>query len=59
MAKEHLKPGEKAPVSGIYEIINKNGVDTGLQRTVDKGEILPPTLKKGQTFIIKQKTKTK
>jgi hypothetical protein len=59
MAKEHLKPGQTAPVSGIYGIINKNGTATGAQRTVDKGETIPPTPKKGQTYIIKVKTKTK
>jgi hypothetical protein len=59
MAKEHLKPGQNAPVSGIYAIINKNGKDTGVERTSDKGEKLPPTLKKGQTYVIKDKTKTK
>ena len=59
MAKEHLKPGQTAPDSGIYGINNKNGNDTGVERTVDKGETLPPTPKKGQTYFIKHKAKTK
>lgn len=59
MSKNHLKPGEKAPVSGIYRINNRNGNDTGAERTVDKNEKLPPTPKKGQTYEIKRKSKTK
>ena len=59
MAKTPLKPGNKAPVSGQYGIINKTGKDTGIERTVVKGETLPPTPKEKQTYIIKDKTKTK
>jgi hypothetical protein len=58
MPKEPLKPGNKAPVSGQYGIRDKNGKDTGSERTVVKNEPLPPTPKPGQTYVIKDKTKT-
>jgi hypothetical protein len=59
MSKKPLKPGEKAPQSGIYGIVNRYGNDTGVERTVDKNEKLPPTPKKGQNYVIKRKSKTK
>lgn len=59
MAKSGLKPGQKAPASGQYGIKDKNGKDTGVERTVVKNEPLPPTPKKGETYVIKDKTKTK
>jgi hypothetical protein len=49
--------GQKAPVSGQYEIINNKGNRTGIERTVTKGEPLPPTLKKGQEYRLADKTK--
>jgi hypothetical protein len=36
------RPGEKAPVSGEYEIIGPRGGDTGKERTSIQGERLPP-----------------
>ena len=47
MAKE-IKPGEKAPASGQYEIIGPRGGKTGKERTVVRGEPLPPTPGPGQ-----------
>jgi hypothetical protein len=46
MAKSY-KPGQKAPVSGQYGIRGERGGDTGKERTVVKGEPLPPTPKPG------------
>lgn len=57
MAGKVLKPGHKAPVSGQYAIIDKDGRDTGVERTVVEGEPLPPTPQKGQTFVLKDKTR--
>jgi hypothetical protein len=37
------KPGETAPRSGQYEIVGPRGGGTGKERTVTKGEPLPPT----------------
>lgn len=45
-----LKPGEKAPLSGQYEIIGQRGGRTGEERTVVKREPLPPTPKPGQGY---------
>ena len=52
-----LKPGEKAPASGQYEIIGPRGGRTGEERTVVKKEPLPPPPEKGQKYILVDKTK--
>ncbi len=57
MADEKLKPGEKAPTSGQYGIVGPRGGDTGKERTVTKGEPLPPTPAPGQKYVLKDKTK--
>jgi hypothetical protein len=57
MAKQRLRPGQVAPASGQYGIVNRNGNKTGVERTVTKGEPLPPTPHKGQTYVIVDKTK--
>ena len=54
-----LKPGEKAPVSGQYEIIGTRGGATGKERTVVKGEPLPPTPLPGQSYHIADRTRNK
>jgi hypothetical protein len=54
-----LKPGTKAPVSGQYEMVGRNGGRTGVERTVVKNEPLPPTLAPKQAFILVDKTKTR
>ena len=56
MPKE-FKPGEKAPHSGQYERKGPRGGSTGDERTVSKGEPLPPTKKPGETYILVDKTK--
>jgi hypothetical protein len=58
MAKT-FKPGEKAPLSGQYGIVGPRGGDTGEERTVTKGEPLPPTPKSGQQFKLNDPTKHK
>lgn len=57
MAK--LKPGMTAKASGQYEIINRSGNRTGVERTVTKGEPLPPTPRSGQGYRLADKTKHK
>ena len=47
-----LKPGEKAPKSGQYEIVGPRGGSTGKERTVTKGEPMPPTPKPGQGYTL-------
>jgi hypothetical protein len=53
-----IKPGQTAPRSGQYEIIGPRGGRTGTERTVVRGEPLPPTPKPGQTYQIVDPTKT-
>jgi len=46
------RPGEVAYRSGEYEIIGPRGGHTGKERTVVKGERLPPTPGPGQGYKI-------
>jgi hypothetical protein len=57
--KDEMKPGEKAPASAQYEIIGSRGGRTGVERTVARGEPLPPTPKPGQHYEIADRTKNK
>lgn len=52
-----LKPGETAPASGQYEIVGPRGGHTGKERTVVKGEPMPPTPKSGMGFVLVDPTK--
>jgi hypothetical protein len=45
-----MKPGTTAPRSGQYEIIGPRGGQTGKERTVVRGEPLPPTPKPGMGY---------
>jgi hypothetical protein len=47
-----LKPGDKAPHSGLYEQVGPRGGQTNKQITSVKGETLPPTNKKGSTYVL-------
>lgn len=58
MAKP-LSPGQKAPKSGQYEQVGPRGGKTGVERTVTKGEPLPPTDKKGMGYKLTDPTKHK
>jgi len=51
------KPGEKAGRSGQYEITGPRGGGTGAERTVTRGEPLPPTPEKGQRYRLVDPTK--
>lgn len=57
MAKKTFKPGEIAPASGQYEIQGPRGGDTGKERTVVRGEHLPPTPEPGQVYVLVDPTK--
>jgi len=59
MGKAPLKPGEHAPASGQYEIVGERGGHTGVERTVTKGEPLPPTPESGQGYRIVDRTKNR
>ena len=54
---EKLTPGTKAPVSGQYEIVGPRGGRTGVERTVVRGEPLPPTPNPGESYRIADRTK--
>ena len=55
---ETFHPGQKALKSGQYQIIGPNG-EKGAERTVTKGEPLPPTPIPGSTYILVDPTKNK
>jgi hypothetical protein len=55
----NLKSGHKAPRSAQYEIVGPRGGRTGEERTVVRGEPLPPTPKPGQEYLIVDPTKHK
>lgn len=56
MSKTH-KSGEKALRSGQCEITGPRGGGTGIERTVTRGEPLPPPLKSGQQYKLVDPTK--
>ena len=56
---KNFKPGDTAPFSGQYEIIGPKGGHTGTERTVVKGEPLPPTPGKSMSYHLVDKTKTR
>jgi hypothetical protein len=54
-----LKPGEKAPKSGQYEVVGPRGGNTGTEVTGVKGKTLPPTPKPGMGYQLVDPTKHK
>lgn len=52
-----LRPGSRATRSGQYEIVGARGRRTGVERTVTKGEPLPPTPKRSQSYKLVDPTK--
>lgn len=57
MSDKLYKPGQKAPRSGQYEMTGPCGGKTGVERTVTRGEPLPPSEKSGQKYVPTDKTK--
>jgi hypothetical protein len=57
--KKQFKPGETAPVSALYEILGPRGGHTGKERTVVKGEVLPPTPEPGMEYRISERAHNK
>lgn len=51
------KPGQIAPKSAQYEILGPRGGHTGEERTVVRGEPLPPTPERGQRYTPTDPTK--
>jgi hypothetical protein len=56
MAKTY-RPGQEAPKSGQYEQIGPSGGHTGEERTVTRGEPLPPTPKPYMGYRLVDPTK--
>lgn len=54
-----IKPGEKAPASGQYEVQGPRGGKTSKEVTSVKGESMPPTEKSGQTYKLVDPSKNK
>lgn len=54
----YYRPGQEAPISGQYEIVDANGRRTGRERTVVRGEPLPPTPSRGQKYCLADPTRT-
>jgi len=52
-----LKPGQTAPRSGEYQIIGPRGGKTNVERTVVRGDVLPPTPKPGSTYALSRAAK--
>lgn len=59
MNSKQLKPGAKAPVSAQYEILGPRGGHTGKERTVVRGEPLPPTPGPKQSYKIADRSRNK
>jgi hypothetical protein len=57
MKRSGFHPGQSAPVSGQYEIVGPRGGRKGTERTVVKGEPLPPTPESGMTYRLADVTK--
>ena len=53
----NFKPGEKAPASGQYMRLGPRGGETNKEVTVVKGEPLPPTTKKGESYRLVDRSK--
>jgi hypothetical protein len=56
MSSKKLPPGTPAPVSAQYEIVGPRGGRTGVERTVVRGEPLPPTRAAGEGYRIADRT---
>jgi hypothetical protein len=54
---DRLKPGQPAPRSGQYEQVGPRGGHTGEERTVTRGEPLPPTPRAGMGYKLVDPTK--
>lgn len=54
---EAFRPGQSAPRSGQYEQVGPRGGRTGEERTVTRGEPLPPTPKPGMGYVLVDPTR--
>jgi len=57
--KQILRPGERAPESGQYELVGPRGGKTGREGTAVADKPLPPTPGPGMGYVLADKTKHK
>lgn len=57
MVAKKLSPGTKASASRRYEIVGTRGGRTGVERTVVKGEPLPPSPHRNEGYRIADRTR--
>jgi hypothetical protein len=55
-SRKTVKPGERAPASGVYEVVGPRGTRTGDERTVVRGQPLPPIPKSRQSYTLRAKS---
>jgi len=48
------KPGETAQYSGLYTMVGPRGGKTNVERTVVRGEPLPPTPKPNLRYVLSE-----
>ena len=58
MKPKSWKPGEKAPLSGQYQMVGPHG-RKGPERTIVEGEPFPPAQRKNQRYVLVDPIKTK
>lgn len=59
MSDEKLKPGDKTPTSGQYEVVGPDGEDKDREITSIKGNPLPPAPEAGTHYELADETKHK
>lgn len=48
------RPGQRAPISAIYEIVNELGIPVGRMRPMEAGGIFPPVQNPGEQYRLKK-----
>lgn len=54
--KKRLKPGQKAPASGVYHINGRRGGGTEDEMVVIRGKPLPPVPKSARNYTLRAKS---
>jgi hypothetical protein len=52
-----IRPGQKTPRSGQYQIVGPRGGQTGQEVTSVRDKPMPPTQKPGQRYVLVDPTK--
>lgn len=51
-----LKPGRRAPASGVYEIVGSRGGQSGEQVVITRGKPVPPIPKSAANYTLRAKS---